>query len=54
MSENVRTAHARLAALGRWRPGDAAALEGARHDLRVARATALTASAVEVLRGGRP
>lgn len=54
MSHSVRTAHARLAALVRWRPGDAAALEQARRDLRVARATALAASAAAVLRGGRP
>jgi hypothetical protein len=51
--DSVRTAHARLAALRRWRPTDAAALAAARRDLQVAHATKLTASAVAVLRGDR-
>ena len=51
--DGVRAAHARLAALTRWRPDDDAALAAARSDLAVANATRLTASAVAALRGGR-
>ncbi len=47
----VREAHARLAALRRWRPDDAEALRRARRDLVVAQAAALTAEATALLRG---
>ncbi|QVT79013.1 hypothetical protein ENKNEFLB_01393 [Nocardioides aquaticus] len=47
----VRAAHARLAAVRRWRPGDAEALAAARRDLAVARAATLTAEATALLTG---
>lgn len=47
----VREAHARLAAIQRWRPDDADALRAARWDLVLAQATALEARAAEMRRG---
>lgn len=47
----VRAAHARLAAIRRWRPDDEYALRQARRDLAVAQAGALTAAATALLRG---
>jgi hypothetical protein len=47
----VRAASARLAALRRWRPADAAAIAEAQRDLVVAQATALTAEAAALLGG---
>lgn len=48
---NVDTAQARLAALTRHRSPDDAAIRAARRDLEVARAAAMTAAAIELLRG---
>lgn len=50
-TSGVHGGHARLAALRRWRPGDADAIERARRDLEVAQAAALTAEAAALLRG---
>ncbi len=41
----LRAAHARLAAILRWRPDDAAAVQQAKRDLVVAQAAALTSEA---------
>lgn len=47
----VRAAHARLAAIRRWRPTDEAAIRSAKRDLVVAQAATLTATAAALLRG---
>ncbi len=45
----LRAAHARLAAILRWRPDDAAAVQQAKRDLVVAQAAALTSEATRAL-----
>lgn len=47
----VREAHARLAAIRRWRPHDEAAVASAERDLAVAQAAVLAAEAVHLLSG---
>ncbi|MGN6253356.1 MAG: hypothetical protein ACTHNS_16250 [Marmoricola sp.] len=47
----VRSAHARLAAIRRHRPGDEAAIRQAQRDLVVATAASLAAEAARLLRG---
>jgi hypothetical protein len=48
---SVRSAHARLAALRRHRPGDEAAIVQAQRDLVVAQAAVLAADAAALLAG---
>jgi hypothetical protein len=48
---SVRVACARLAALRRWRPDDAPAIQQAQRELLVAQAAALTSRATAMLRG---
>lgn len=48
----VREAHARLAAIRRWRPDDADALRQATRDFVVAQAAALSTEAARLLKGG--